>query len=107
MYTLRDSRRPGDGCWEHVGVEELGCHFGSKLGPFWFQVGGLGAILAPSWGVWAPSRGSWSILGSKLGVKLALICHFAEIAKTAGTLCFFKVLEGAMLRPSGAKLEPS
>ena len=67
--------------------------------PFFPKVGGLGTILAPSWGVlgpyWLQVRGSWdhvasklgglgsklSLLGSKLGVKLALKLHFANIAK--------------------------
>ncbi len=82
-------------------------HFGSKLevieamlapswgswGPSWIQVRGLGAMLAPSWrvlGLFCLQLGDlgsnlWGVganLGSKLGVTLAPVCHFAEIAKS-------------------------
>ena len=82
--------------WLQVGG--LGGHFGSKLG-------GLEAILAPSWGVLVPFclqvEGSWlqvgkfwEHFGSKLGVKLAPTCHFAHIPKTLKNLRFFKVFGG-------------
>ena len=54
------------------------------LGLFCLQLGGLGSKL---WGVGAN-------LGSKLGLKLALVWHCAEIAKTKKkTLVFLRFLE--------------
>ena len=63
------------------------------LGPFWLQLGGSWSQLGGSWGQlggsWGQLGGSWGQLGrswshfaSKFGLKLALVCNFAECQKT-------------------------
>ena len=67
------------------------------LGQYWLQVGGLGAILAPSWG-------SWGHLGSKLGGLGAILApswgSWGHHGSKLGGL-------GAILAPSWGVLGPS
>ena len=88
--------------WDRVGskLEGLGAILARTwrvLAPFCFQ---LGAILAPSWGFGGH-------LGSKIDVKLLLVCNLANIAKTLKLFFMFLGGQGLQVEGRGAILAPS
>ncbi len=62
-----------------VAVEGLGFLKRFLRASFWLY---LGAMLAPSWGIFGPCFQVEQHFGLKLEVKLALQLHFAELSKT-------------------------
>ena len=110
LYTLRDSRRPLNGCW-HVSFLVASCvvlggiwalSWGS-WGAFWLQVEGLGQHFGSKMGLLGSILGGLEAILGHLGFKLGVVGpSWLQVGGSWGVLGHF----GSMLGGLGAILAP-